>query len=765
MVQPAGVRLALRLVGSRRRQLSLILAAFVGGAGLAASLSCRDARAQAAAAPPSRKSSVPPAAAPGAPVRPAPSSARVEELPGWPLYDRLCLACHGAAGDGAGPAAPWLWPPPRDLSGGQFKWRSTGLGAPPLRADVRATIEHGVPGAGMPGFLGILDEPKLEQLTDVVLAFAAGAPRPSKAPVPRPTPLGPPPMTIEAARGAQLWQQQGCATCHGAAGRGDGIAAPGLRDAAGRPAAPYDLAVEGGRRPRNRFLPIEERHALARSVATGLSGTPMPGFALPAADLWALADFILELRQRAAASPPSSAPAPRLGALSPLAIAADEQARLTAGYWPGKGEPPATLLFGGGISLQGLPPPSLAPAQASLSALQCARCHAAQFQAWRGSIHAEASSPGLLAQLIRTGKGEMPADEVASCQRCHSPLAEQAEVLAPPGTPFAGPAAPGASPSPSPSAAPPSPMARSATAPPSLPPTASTPSALPGPAPAPLVERWPDNPAFNRELRDQGVTCAACHVRGWHRYGPPRVSPSLLSLPSYPRTELAVYERADFCLPCHQLPPRQALAGRPLLNTYKEWLDGPYFRRGVQCQHCHMPNREHSFLGIHSSETVRQAITLTATTVRHDGAVTVRVHVANSGAGHYLPTTPTPAMWLTIRLLDEQGQPIPGAESRTRIGRHIAYLDGAWRELEDTRIAPGEAMIVAKAWRGTKVPGARVALVELDVSPDEYYERFYEMRLATEKHAEVRAGFERALATARSRRYQLLRRQLAVAPP
>ena len=33
-------------------------------------------------------------------------------LPGWSLYDRMCSPCHGAAGDGRGPAAPWLWPRP-----------------------------------------------------------------------------------------------------------------------------------------------------------------------------------------------------------------------------------------------------------------------------------------------------------------------------------------------------------------------------------------------------------------------------------------------------------------------------------------------------------------------------------------------------------------------------------------------------------------------------------------------------------------------------
>src|SRR5687768_4930589 len=54
-------------------------------------------------------------AAPATPA-PAPKPVQPRDLPGWGLYDRLCVACHGSAGDGRGPAAPWVWPRPRDLT-------------------------------------------------------------------------------------------------------------------------------------------------------------------------------------------------------------------------------------------------------------------------------------------------------------------------------------------------------------------------------------------------------------------------------------------------------------------------------------------------------------------------------------------------------------------------------------------------------------------------------------------------------------------------
>src|SRR5262245_35304145 len=70
---------------------------------------------------------------------------------GAALYDRLCVACHGARGDGAGPAAPWLWPKPRDFTGGWFRWVTTADGAP-TRDALRRTIGAGAPGTSMPGF-------------------------------------------------------------------------------------------------------------------------------------------------------------------------------------------------------------------------------------------------------------------------------------------------------------------------------------------------------------------------------------------------------------------------------------------------------------------------------------------------------------------------------------------------------------------------------------------------------------------------------------
>ncbi|HUH05323.1 MAG TPA: c-type cytochrome [Kofleriaceae bacterium] len=630
----------------------------------------------------------PSAAAPG----PAPAA------DGAALYDRFCLACHGIAGDGRGPAAPWLWPRPRAFTTGELKWRSTASGKPATDDDIAAAIRFGVPGTSMHGFGPALDAAQVQALVEVVKGFAPGAY--AAAAEPLAIAPGAPVTGGLLARGKEAFQQFGCVQCHGESLKGDGPSAATLQDTRGLPSPPYDLTAEPLRRPRPDAGTARDRGAAAiyASLLTGLSGTPMPSYAsLPAADLWAIAVYVDSVRFR-------GQPTGDRTTVHPLAARLD---RTRTGYYPGHGDADATAVWGTTIAAQGPPPAGLAPAQTSPSAMQCARCHMKQVREWRGSLHAEAASPGLIAQLIQN---EQKFAWVESCQRCHAPLAEQQPYVR---------AAHGG---------------------------------------GPESERdYAENPLFDPGLRHEGINCASCHVRSWHRFGPPLAAESkLLSLATYPRTESAFYQRSDFCMGCHQLQPRGALAGKPLLNTYREWLEGPYMARGVQCQHCHMPNREHTFKGVHDPDTFRQGIAVEAITGRsvRTGAVSVRARITNAGAGHYLPTTPTPAAWISIELVDGNGKPIKGARSEQRIGRLLKSGAGGWKELEDTRIPPGESLELAGAWKDGRVANATHARVVVRVHPDDYYEGLYESRLRQKKlAAEVRAMFETALKKARASHY------------
>src|SRR5262249_61494643 len=60
-----------------------------------------------------------------------------------------CAVCHGATGDGQGMAAHHFKSPPRDLTKGRFKFRSTASGQIPTDADFVRTIVRGIPSTGM----------------------------------------------------------------------------------------------------------------------------------------------------------------------------------------------------------------------------------------------------------------------------------------------------------------------------------------------------------------------------------------------------------------------------------------------------------------------------------------------------------------------------------------------------------------------------------------------------------------------------------------
>src|SRR5438067_7545502 len=82
------------------------------------------------------------APAPKAPSGPSSSAppADPHAMAGWDLYDRYCLACHGVAGDGQGPAAPYNWGAARSFVAGEYKWRSAAIGQPPTDDDLKTTI-------------------------------------------------------------------------------------------------------------------------------------------------------------------------------------------------------------------------------------------------------------------------------------------------------------------------------------------------------------------------------------------------------------------------------------------------------------------------------------------------------------------------------------------------------------------------------------------------------------------------------------------------
>jgi DMSO reductase family type II enzyme heme b subunit len=204
------------------------------------------------------------------------------------LYSRNCAGCHGEKGDGQGPAAYLLSPPPRDFTVGVYKFRSTPTGEGPTDDDLLRTLKHGVAGTAMPPWDRLPDE-DLKLLVSKVRSFAT-EPEPAGSPIS----ISPPPSSTpgDVAAGRVAYEQMQCFKCHGEGGKGDGPSADTLKDDWDRPIRPYDFtrgtfAMKGGARPEDVY----------RTFVTGLDGTPMPSFAesLGEDQRWQLVDYVLSL--------------------------------------------------------------------------------------------------------------------------------------------------------------------------------------------------------------------------------------------------------------------------------------------------------------------------------------------------------------------------------------------------------------------------------------------------------------------------------------
>jgi hypothetical protein len=353
---------------------------------------------------------------------------------------------------------------------------------------------------------------------------------------------------------------------------------------------------------------------------------------------------------------------------------------------------------------QGTPPASFSPLEASLSPDACGQCHAEQLAAWRTSLHSKAVGPGLLWQLKL-----MDQDQGNRCLRCHAPMAEQKALLA-------------------------------------------------------LEHGWPNAPKqpppeyVEAGLGHQGLVCAACHVRGHQRFGPPPRKEAAADGPHGGFTVSPAFGDSRFCAHCHQFPDDgPKIAGKLMEDTYRQWLASPYAQEGAgkqACQSCHMPDRRHLWRGIHDPDMTRRAVDVSLKLKSlGEGRYEALANVRNAGAGHHFPTYMVPKVELAFYRRNpdgsshELGRQVIGWQVDTQITREIA----------DTRIAAGEARDFRQVFTAAGEDW-RVELV-MHVLPAEHYERIYRDSLsrADQLPASAVPLLRRALEEAVATRYELLR--------
>jgi len=204
------------------------------------------------------------------------------------LYELKCVGCHGQKGDGKGPAAELLSPPPRDFTSGIYKIRTT-AGKAPSDQDLFRVITDGMPGTSMPSW-AVLPEKERWNLVAYVKAFAADKFKEptKKADLPKEVASS----TESIKRGKEMFEAIECNKCHGTEGRADGPSRPELKDEWGHPIAPANLTK------RWNFRGGASRTDIATRLTVGVLGTPMPTFidsVEKPEDIWHLTNYIMSL--------------------------------------------------------------------------------------------------------------------------------------------------------------------------------------------------------------------------------------------------------------------------------------------------------------------------------------------------------------------------------------------------------------------------------------------------------------------------------------
>lgn len=230
---------------------------------------------------------------------------------GRTLYTQYCRPCHGDAGDGKGPAAIGLMPPPRDLRLGIYKFAAVPAGQLPRDADFVRIIHQGLHGTAMQGWQ--VPDAELDDLIQYVKFFAPRwrSETPGDEVVASPDPWTARPAEA-LARGARVYHglAQCAVACHPAYIPRADIAAftkeltgIQLREIRADVYQAVPKESDYGVKilpPDFTFDPLRGGDNLSdiyRAIASGIGGTAMPTWknVLPESDLWALARYVQSL--------------------------------------------------------------------------------------------------------------------------------------------------------------------------------------------------------------------------------------------------------------------------------------------------------------------------------------------------------------------------------------------------------------------------------------------------------------------------------------
>ncbi len=290
------------------------------------------------------------------------------------------------------------------------------------------------------------------------------------------------------------------------------------------------------------------------------------------------------------------------------------------------------------------------PGLPNLSAETCGTCHQELYKEWRQSVHSQA-------WIDRQYQGEIgKSDNRWLCLNCHTPLLVQQDFW----------------------------------------PVGLTDNDVERPVLRP-------NPVYDSKLRDEGITCAACHVDGGVIVGP-GLSDSIAPHPVRADPEMG---SGALCRRCHDA--QATYPGKNFICTFTTGLEldaGAWADEGATCTSCHMPKTQRPAAVGGPERTIAQhwwrgagipkvsgryppieanPPALDVATSVADGVVTVAM--TNARAGHMLPTG-DPERWVSVELFFEDGQGGAVGKWAYRIGQEWTW-DPPTKH-GDTRLKPRE---------------------------------------------------------------------------
>jgi len=277
----------------------------------------------------------------------------------------------------------------------------------------------------------------------------------------------------------------------------------------------------------------------------------------------------------------------------------------------------------------------------SLKAKDCGLCHVEIYQEWRQSLHADAYHDPYFQAYLKKDKND------PTCLVCHTPLENQAEGI--------------------------------------LKLNNNTLTLTP-------------NDKFDKSLRDEGVTCAVCHVRDGIVYGP--YKKEIMNAP-HPVANDKKFTSKSICLSCHQVPAKAfSLVKDGICSTGIESRDGPWAKAGYICQNCHMPEvdrplmtgfpsrpgRKHLWPGGYSNSQLQKVFDFTA--VKENNRLYLKIK--NAGAGHKVPTGDSDR-FIQLKIYWQVSNQPPQLLESVNFKRQMIWQP-IIMEWSDNRLAPGQSL-------------------------------------------------------------------------